>query len=40
MKVKPTSSKSTVYNKKTYYFCSESCKQKFVAKPTNYVKNK
>jgi len=40
MKVKANSSKNTIYNKTTYYFCSESCKQKFVAKPTNYVKNK
>jgi YHS domain-containing protein len=22
---------------KTYYFCSESCKARFVAKPTDYV---
>jgi len=38
MKIKANASKTTVYNKVTYCFCSESCKQKFVAEPTKYVK--
>ncbi|GGI26068.1 YHS domain-containing protein [Pedobacter mendelii] len=38
MKVKTTNAKNVVYNKTTYYFCAESCKQKFVAKPSNYIK--
>ncbi|TCD27105.1 YHS domain-containing protein [Pedobacter psychrodurus] len=38
MKVKAGASKTTVYNKVIYNFCSESCKQKFVAEPTKYVK--
>ncbi|MDN3588259.1 YHS domain-containing protein [Pedobacter aquatilis] len=38
MKIKPTGVKTTVYNKFTFYFCSESCKQKFVAEPAKYVK--
>ena len=25
------------YEGKTYYFCSESCKTRFVEKPTEYV---
>ena len=25
------------YEGKTYYFCSESCKERFVGKPTDYV---
>lgn len=37
MKINP-STKTTVYNKITYYFCSESCKQKFVAAPAKYIK--
>jgi len=40
MKVKAQAAKTTVYNKVTYSFCSESCKQKFVAEPAKYVKNK
>ena len=38
MKVKTTNAKNVVYKKTTYYFCAESCKQKFVAKPSNYIK--
>ncbi|MBB6237859.1 YHS domain-containing protein [Pedobacter sp. AK013] len=38
MKVKADASKNAVYNKITYHFCSESCKQKFVAEPAKYVK--
>ncbi len=38
MKIKANTSKTTVYNKITYNFCSESCKQKFLAEPANYVK--
>jgi YHS domain-containing protein len=26
------------YNRKTYYFCSQSCKTKFDANPTQYAK--
>ncbi|MDQ0965784.1 YHS domain-containing protein [Flavobacterium sp. W4I14] len=40
MKIKANASKTTIYNKVTYSFCSESCKQKFVAEPAKYVKNK
>lgn len=28
---------STIYNGKTYYFCSEACKAKFVANPEKYL---
>jgi YHS domain-containing protein len=28
------------YEGKTYYFCSQSCKQKFDANPTEYVQTK
>ncbi|MCX2574370.1 YHS domain-containing protein [Pedobacter sandarakinus] len=38
MKIKPNSSKNVVYNKTTYYFCSDGCKQKFIVKPTSYIK--
>ncbi|WP_293313959.1 YHS domain-containing protein [Pedobacter sp. UBA5917] len=38
MKIKPNTAKTTVYNKITYNFCSESCKQKFLAEPAKYVK--
>ena len=38
MKVKAQTAKTAVYNKVTYSFCSESCKQKFVAEPTKYIK--
>lgn len=38
MKVKAQAAKTTVYNKVSYSFCSESCKQKFVAEPTKYIK--
>jgi YHS domain-containing protein len=39
MKVKAQTTKTTVYNKVTYSFCSESCKHKFVAEPTKYIKS-
>lgn len=39
MKVKAQTAKTTVYNKVPYSFCSESCKQKFVAEPTKYIKS-
>ena len=38
MKVKAQTAKTTVYNKVSYSFCSESCKQKFVTEPTKYIK--
>ncbi|WP_307529156.1 YHS domain-containing protein [Pedobacter sp. W3I1] len=38
MKVKPETAKTAVYNKVTYNFCSESCKQKFVAELAKYIK--
>jgi YHS domain-containing protein len=38
MKIKPAGAKTTTYNKITYLFCSESCKQKFIAEPVKYVK--
>ena len=38
MKIKANASKIAVYKKVTYNFCSESCKQKFVAEPAKYVK--
>jgi YHS domain-containing protein len=38
MKIKANTSKTTVYNKITYNFCSESCKQKFLTEPAKYVK--
>lgn len=37
MKVKPGGSKTAVYHKVTYNFCSESCKQKFLAAPDKYI---
>lgn len=39
MKIKLAGAKTTVYNKITYHFCSESCRQKFLAEPVKYVKN-
>ena len=38
MNIKPEGAKTTIYNKITYYFCSESCKQKFTAAPSKYIK--
>lgn len=38
MKVKAETAKTMVYNKVTYNFCSESCKQKFVTEPAKYIK--
>ncbi|SDC12601.1 YHS domain-containing protein [Pedobacter soli] len=38
MKIKAATAKTTVYNKETYYFCSESCKQKFIAEPAKFLK--
>jgi YHS domain-containing protein len=38
MKIKANTSKTTVYNKITYNFCSENCKQKFLTEPVKYVK--
>jgi len=39
MQVDPTKAAGTsVYNGKTYYFCSKACKVKFDADPTRYVK--
>jgi YHS domain-containing protein len=38
MKIKTGTAKTTVYNKVTYSFCSESCKQKFIAEPAKYIK--
>ncbi|MGM9476006.1 YHS domain-containing protein [Pedobacter sp. GSP4] len=38
MKIKSSTAKTTVYNKESYFFCSESCKQKFLAEPAKYVK--
>jgi YHS domain-containing protein len=38
MKVKAQTAKTTVWNKVIYSFCSESCKQKFVAEPAKYIK--
>lgn len=40
MKVPANAEKTSVFNKKTYYFCSESCKKKFTATPAKYIKNK
>lgn len=37
MKVKAETTKTTIYNKVTYNFCSESCKQKFAEEPTKYI---
>jgi YHS domain-containing protein len=39
MKVKAQTAKTMVYNKVTYSFCSESCKQKFVTEPAKYIKS-
>ncbi|TBO40504.1 YHS domain-containing protein [Pedobacter kyonggii] len=38
MKVRAQTAKTTVYNKIIYTFCSESCKQKFIAEPARYIK--
>lgn len=39
MKIKKSEAKAThEYNGKTYYFCMEGCKEKFVGNPENYVK--
>ncbi|MFC3563486.1 YHS domain-containing protein [Pedobacter jamesrossensis] len=38
MKIKSTGAKNNHYKKVTYYFCSESCRQKFIAEPEKYIK--
>jgi YHS domain-containing protein len=39
MMIEPASAAGTsVYKGETYYFCAVSCKQKFDADPTQYVK--
>lgn len=39
MKIKKSAAKATYeYNGKTYYFCMEGCKEKFVKNPENYIK--
>lgn len=38
MKVKAGHTKTAVFNKITYGFCSESCKKSFAANPKKYVK--
>jgi len=38
MQVKKSEAKATYeYNGKTYYFCMEGCKEKFVKEPAKYV---
>lgn len=39
MKIKKSDAKATYeYNGKTYYFCMEGCKEKFVKEPAKYVR--
>jgi len=38
MEVDTASALKTELNGKMYYFCSESCRQKFLASPNDYVK--
>jgi YHS domain-containing protein len=38
MKVKAGNTKTVVFEKLTYGFCSESCKKEFVANPKKYIK--
>ncbi len=38
MKVKAGNTKTVVFKKITYGFCSESCKKSFLAAPTKYIK--
>lgn len=39
MKIKKSDAKATYeHNGKTYYFCMEGCKEKFVKNPDNYIK--
>ena len=38
MSVVPNDTRSATYEGQKYYFCSDSCKAKFVANPSNYVK--
>jgi YHS domain-containing protein len=38
MKVKTGNTKTVVFNKVTYGFCSESCKKTFAADPKKYLK--
>ena len=40
MKVKAGNTRTVVYKKATYGFCSESCKKSFEANPKNIIKNK
>ena len=40
MTVDPTMALSTVYNGKTYYFCSDACKEQFVQDPQRYLAEK
>jgi YHS domain-containing protein len=37
MEVEKDKAITTSYKAKTYYFCSEACKNKFEEKPTKYV---
>ncbi|MCJ0743451.1 YHS domain-containing protein [Pedobacter montanisoli] len=38
MKVKTEKAISFIYHKKSYYFCSESCKKAFSSAPEKYIK--
>lgn len=38
MKVKAGNTKTVVFEKITYWFCSEGCKKSFVANPKKYIK--
>lgn len=38
MKVKTEKAIQFIYDKKTYYFCNESCKKAFSATPEKYIK--
>jgi len=38
MTVGPSTAKSSVYDRRAYYFCSPECREKFEATPLAYIK--
>ena len=39
MTVDPASAKSAAYQGQVYYFCSQTCREKFEAAPASYAKS-
>ncbi len=38
MTVETATAKSSVYDRRVYYFCSQNCREKFEAAPQTYIK--